>query len=317
VDGREISRDDVEAAYRRMAQPETPPAEEFLAIRMRILDELIDQEILLGRARARNVDVTAAEIDQAFTERKSNMTDAAFQQELDRRQLSVDAMKQGLRRDLVVQKLLEQELGAKVTPTDQDVRDFYDKNRARFNVAETQYRIAQLVVTPVREPQVRNRLQDDATTPAAVQKKVAMLAERLRAGAAFDDLARDYSEDPESAPQGGDLGFISASALNQAPPQLRELVLKTDPGSVSGISAGGAHTFVYVIAREDPGQRDLNHPAIRDTIANGIREQREQVLRAAYIAAARNEISVVNHLARMIVEAGGQPPMLGVTAPAP
>jgi peptidyl-prolyl cis-trans isomerase SurA len=316
VDGREISRTDVETAYRRLSEPNAPPPDSVLAVRLQILDELINQEILLGRARAQKVDVTAAEIEEAFEQRRSNMPDGAFQQELDRRQLSVEVMKDALRRELIVQKLLEQELGGKVTPTDQEVRDYYDRNRARFNVAETQYRIAQLVVTPVREPEVRNRLQDNAATPAEAQRKVAMLTERLKAGAAFGELARDYSEDPESAPQGGDLGFIPTSALNQVPPELRALVLKTSPGSVGAISAGGAHTFVFVVAREDAGQRDLNQPAVKDAITNGIREQREQVLRAAYIAAARNELTVVNHLARMVVEAGGRLPTLDVPAPA-
>lgn len=314
VDGREITRADVEAAARRLDQPPAPSAEEQLAIRLRVLDELINQEVLLIRARARNIDVTAADVDQAYNERKSNMSDEGFAQELGRRQLTVDAMKDALRRDLIARKLLEQELGAKVTPADEDVRDFYEKNRARFNVAETQYRIAQLVVTPVREPQVGNRLKDDATTPAEAQKKVAMLAERLKTGTAFADLARDYSEDAESAPRGGDLGFIPTSALNQVPPELRQLVLTTAPGNIRTISAGGGHTFVFVMAREDAGQRDLSHPAVKDAIANGIREQREQLLRAAYIAAARNDIDVVNHLARMVVDAGGRLPTLGAPA---
>jgi peptidyl-prolyl cis-trans isomerase SurA len=317
VDGREIRRDDVEAAYRRTAQPPPSSADEQLAVKLQVLAELIDQEILLNRARARKVDVTTEEVEQAYRERRSNMSDEAFRQELDRRQLSVDAMKEALRRELVVQKLLAQDIGAKVTPTDQDVRDFYERNRARFNIAETQYRIAQLVVTPVRDPQVRNRRQDDATTPADAQKKVAMLAEQLKAGASFGELARDYSEDPESAPQGGDLGFIPASALNQVPPELRQLVLKTPPGTVSTVRAGGGHTFVYVMAREEAGQRDLNHPSVRDAITSGIRQQREQVLQAAYIAAARNELDVVNHLARMVVETGAGLPTLGTTPPAP
>jgi peptidyl-prolyl cis-trans isomerase SurA len=317
VDGREIARAEVEAAYRRvtMAQTQVPSPEERLALTLRVLDELIDQEILLGRARALKLDVTADEVERGYNERRSNLSDEAFQQELGRRQLTVDTMKQAVRHDLIVQKLLEQELGAKVTPSDQEVREFYEKNRARFNVPETQYRVAQLVVTPVRDAGVRNRLQDDAASPAEAQKKVQMLAERLKAGVAFGDLARDYSEDPESAPQGGDLGFIPTSALQQVPAPLRELVLTTPPGNVRTLSAGGAHTFVYVMAREEAGQRELSNPAVRDAIVNGIREQREQLLRGAYIAAARNGVEVVNHLARMVVDAGARLPALDVAAP--
>ena len=311
VGGREITRADVEAAIRRLDQPpQATSAEEQFAVRLRVLEELINQEILLSQARAKNVDVTAADLDKAYNERRSNLSDEAFAQELARRQLSADAMKETLRRDLIAQKLLEQELGARTTPSDEDVRDYYEKNRARFSVAETQYRIAQMVVTPVREPQVSNRLKDDAATPAEAQKKVAMLAERLKAGVAFAELASNYSEDAESAPRGGDLGFIPVSALNQVPPQLRELVLKTAPGRIGTVGAGGGYTFVFVIAREDAGQRDLSHPPVKESITTTIREQREQVLRAAYVAAARNDIDVVNHLARTVVESGGKLPAI-------
>jgi hypothetical protein len=44
---------------------------------------------------------------------------------------------------------------------------FYAANKAQFNVAEPQYRIAQIVVTPRKEPQIRNRKNVmDATTDA-------------------------------------------------------------------------------------------------------------------------------------------------------
>ena len=46
--------------------------------------------------------------------------------------------------------------------------------------------------------------------------------------------------------------------------QLRDTVLKTNPNSVSVVSAGGAHTLVLVLAKEAAGQRDLNTPGVRD-----------------------------------------------------
>jgi peptidyl-prolyl cis-trans isomerase SurA len=79
--------------------------------------------------------------------------------------------------------------------------------------------------------------------------------ERLKAGAPFGDLAMDYSEDPQTAPRGGDLGLVPMSALNQAPAPLRDAVLKTNPGTVTKVSSGGGHTLVLLIAREAAGQR--------------------------------------------------------------
>ena len=60
--------------------------------------------------------------------------------------------------------------------------------------------------------------------------------ERLKAGASFSDLAIGYSEDPESAPRGGDLGLVPMSRLKQAPPPLRDAVLQKPAGGVNVVS---------------------------------------------------------------------------------
>jgi hypothetical protein len=54
---------------------------------------------------------------------------------------------------------------------------------------------------------------------------------QLKAGALFSDLAMGYSEDPQTAPRGGDLGFVPASALQKGPPVLRDAVLKATPAT--------------------------------------------------------------------------------------
>ena len=80
-------------------------------------------------------------------------------------------MREGLRRELLTQKLIEQEVGSKIAVTDQDVSDAFNANRAQFNMAEESYHLAQIVVTPVREPQVANSTGDDATTPQQAAAK--------------------------------------------------------------------------------------------------------------------------------------------------
>ena len=92
-------------------------------------------------------------------------------------------MREGLRRELVAQKVLEREVIEKVVVTDAEVSAFYDANRAQFNLPEDAYHIAQIVITPVREPQPSNRTGDDATTPEAAARKAQGLMERLKSGA--------------------------------------------------------------------------------------------------------------------------------------
>ena len=150
---------------------------------------MIVQEILLARAAIAEGRVPQSELDTAYDNAKKNLADEAYQQELTRRNLTAADMKEGLRREMLTQKVIEQEVGSKIAVSDKEINDFFAANRAQFNVAEESYRIAQIVITPVRDPQISNGTGDDAATPQAAVAKVKMLMERLKAGASFRDLA--------------------------------------------------------------------------------------------------------------------------------
>jgi peptidyl-prolyl cis-trans isomerase SurA len=309
VDGRKITQDDVDKAYRRSRdEAQTLSDEETQTAKLALLNDLIVQDLLIAKAATLKIEVPAADLDTAYNNAKKNIPDEAFQQELTRRKLTAEDMREGVRRELLTQKVIEQEVGSRIAVTDQEITDFFNANRSQFNVAEEVYHIAQIVVTPARDPQLANGTGDDATTPQAAAAKVQMLVERLKGGASFSDLAMGYSEDPESAPRGGDLGFVPVSKLRQAPPQLRNAVLNKTPGSVNVASANGAHTLVLVVAHEQAGQRDLSSPGVRDRISNGLRGRKEQLLRAAYLTNLRGDAVVVNHLAKRIVESTAKPP---------
>lgn len=317
VDGQPIMRDTVDKAYRRAREASQTLSEvETLTAKLSVLNDLILQELLLGKARALNLTVAQSELDTAFDNAKKNIPDAAFQQELTRRGLTAADMRESLRRELLAQKVLAQEVGAKIEVTEKELTDAFTANRAQFNVPEESYHLAQIVVTPVRDAQRSNASGDDATTPQEAAAKVRTLLERLKAGASFQELAAGYSEDPESAQRGGDLGLVGVSRLKQAPAALRDAVLNKAPGSVSVASMGGAHTIVLVVSHEPAGQRDLSMPAVRASITDTLRARKEQLLREAYLTALRGDAIVVNYLARRLVEGKGQMPGIQLRAPA-
>jgi peptidyl-prolyl cis-trans isomerase SurA len=315
VDGRQIMREEVDTAlHRAQGSTQTMSEEELLTARLGVLDELIVENLLLERARVLKVEVPTSEIDSAFEAAKQNLPAEAFEEELKRRRLTPADIREGLRRELLARKTIEREIGSKVTVTDQDVTDFFNQNRSQFNLTEDAYRVAQIVVTPVRDRQPANRAGDDAATPEQAAAKVKGLMQRLKGGEGFASLARDHSEDPQSAPRGGDLGLVPLSALKQAPPALRDAVLKSQPGSVNVVSVGGIHTIVLVMGREPAGQRDLSMPAVRENITTSLRGRREQLLRTAYLTALRTDANVVNYLARRLYESNGR---LSSATPAP
>ena len=316
VDGRPITRDDVDKAYRRAQQPSEPLAdEEMLTAKLSLLNDLIVQDLLIEKARELNIVVPDTELDTAYAEARKNIPEEAFQKELTQRNLTPADMREGLRRELIAQKVIEREVGSKVAVTDQEVADFFTSNRAQFNLPEDGFRVAQIVVTPVREAQITNRTGDDATTPQAAAEKVGRLMERLKAGATFGSLAVDYSEDPESAPRGGDLGLLPLSRLENAPAALRDAVLKAAPGSVNVVTVGGVHTIVLMLAHEKAGQRDPTMPGVRESIVTNLRGRKEQLLRAAYLTALTSDANVENYLARRLVESQGKLPSLAPVQP--
>jgi peptidyl-prolyl cis-trans isomerase SurA len=311
VNGTEIKRDEVEKYYKSQINPEAqePSQEEALSLKLNVVEQLINNEILLERAKKLNLEASDGEVEDKFTELKSPFTEEEFQRQLKQRGMGVDDLKRDLRRQLSIQKLLNREVAAKVTITDQDVLDFYNTNRNQFNVAEPQYRISQIVITPHKDAQIRNRKNDDATNDAEAARKAKMLMDKLNSGADFAQLAMDYSEDMNTAANGGDLGYIPESSLNQSDPTLKKTVLGLKPGQVSQpIVLKDSTRILKLVAREAAGLRGVNDPQVQQTIRDTLRNRKEQLLRSAYLAVARDEAHVANYLAAQVVEAAGKLP---------
>ena len=138
VNGKQITRTDVEKAFRSRVNTDAPDPsqEEALSLKLSILDELINSEILVERAAKLNLVATDAEVEDKFTESKSPYTEDEFQRKLKETGLTVDDLKSDIRRQLSIEKLLNREVMAKISITDRDVADYYNQNRAQFNIAE-------------------------------------------------------------------------------------------------------------------------------------------------------------------------------------
>ena len=313
VDGAPITRAEVDKYYRTQLNPDAPEPsqDEALSLKLNVLDELVNNHILLEKAKTLGLQAADGEVEDKFTEFKSPYTEEEFQRQLKARGYTVDDLRNDIRQQLSIQKVINREVVAKITVTDQDVQDFYNQNRAQFNVTEPQYRIAQIVITPHKDPGLRNRKNDDATTDAEARRKAAALEQQLSTGADFAQVAMDYSEDPASAGSGGDLGYVPESSLSQSDPALKKAVMSLRPGQVSGIIVlRDSYRILKLVAKEAPGQRDLNDPAVQQSIRDNIHNRKEQLLRAAYLAVARNNAKITNYLAQQVVESAGKLPVV-------
>src|ERR1700740_899208 len=313
VDGSPITRTEVDKYFRTQVNPDAPEPsqDEALSLKLNILDELINNQILLEKAKTLGLQAADGEVEDKFTEFKSPYTEDEFQRQLKARSYTVDDLRNDIRQQLSIQKVINHEAVAKIAITDQDVQDFYNQNRSQFNVTEPQYRVAQIVITPHKDPGLRNRKNDDATTDAEARRKAAALEQQLATGADFAQVAMDYSEDPASSGSGGDLGYVPESSLSQSDPALKKAVTSMKAGQISGVIVlRDSYRILKLVAKESPGQRELSDPAVQQSIRDNIRNRKEQLLRAAYLAVARNDAKITNYLAQQVVESAGKLPIV-------
>ena len=92
VNGTEIKRDEIEKYYRSQVNPEgqEPSQEEALSLKLNVTDQLINNEILLERAKKLNLEASDGEVEDKFTELKSPFTEDEFQRQLKARGMSVE-----------------------------------------------------------------------------------------------------------------------------------------------------------------------------------------------------------------------------------
>lgn len=309
VNGKPIFRDQVERRYRsRLTSPsETGKDAPALSLKLNILNELINNEILLAHASRAGVNVSEAEVDAKLADLRTPYSEEEFQKKLRDQGMTLNDLRQQVRDSLLVEKVINKEIVSRVLVSDGEVAQYYERNKASFNVPETQYHLAQILVTPIPDPQLRNLANDDAKTRATAERKIKALYARLRKGEDFEKLAQAYSEDPNTVSGGGDMGFIPASSLASQRTILMELQsLKV--GQVSGIihDSAGYH-IVKILGREVGGQRPLSDPQVQNSIRQNLMNQKEELLRAAYIEDLRDKAKVSNHLAAQIVKAAGNP----------
>lgn len=282
---------------------EKPSDDEIMIQKLEILRSMIQEEIMLQRAEKLGLMAVDADIETKLNELRAPYTQEEFQKQLAAKHMSLDDLRTQIRRQLSVDKLFNKEITSHISISDKDVQDYYNSNKASFNLPEPQVHLLQIVVTPQPDPNAKNLRNDKAQNEDQARAKVQMLANRLQKGEDFSMLAQNYSEDPVSSANGGDLGFIRESALDKISPEFKKLLWSMQPGQVSGVlKMGDGYRILKVLSREPAGQRELNDPRVQQLIRETLLHRKDQLLRNAYYEVARNEATVSNELAVSITQ---------------
>ncbi len=314
VNGRKITKAEVDKYYKQQTEgaPQQPSEEQTQSLKLSILRELIDNEILMQRAEKLGLLATDEEVESKLNEIKAPYTKEEFDKRLQERNMTLDDLKRDLRRSLTIDKVLNKEITSKINISDADISGYYNAHKAEFNLIEPQYHLAQILVTSQPNPQVRNLKNDKAQNEADAKKKMQMLLNRLDSGEDFATVAMNYSEQPETSANGGDLGFIPESSL-KSDKQAFDAISKLKQGQYTAplpaVDNGTHQVFGYriirLISKEPAGQREINDPRVQQAIREQLRDRREQLLKAAYYESLHNNASIDNYLADSILKSAG------------
>jgi peptidyl-prolyl cis-trans isomerase C len=276
VNGEPIERWELENGLKRVESRAggAVPADKRDEVMRGVLDQLVSYHILVQESHARKLGVSDAEVEgQMSTIRKSFPTEEAFQQGIAAQGLTLDHLRRQTRMGMEIEKVIETEVNAKVSVADTDVDAFYKQNLDRFKEGET-VRASHILISA---PQTA-----DAAQKQEARAKAQRVLKRARAGADFAKLAREESQDPGSAPNGGDVGFFPKGQMT---PTFEAAAFQLKPGAISDVveSPFGFH-IIKVHERRAPRTVPLAEvgPRVREFLTQNQRQSRlEQLVEQA------------------------------------
>ena len=312
VNGHPIMRAEVDKLYQsQLASAQQAPetsADQADSTRLQILQGLILDQIVEQRAATQNLTATDAEVDAKLAEMKAPYTEEQFQARLKSSNLTLDDVKRDLRRSITQNKLLNKEINARVTISDADVSSYYNAHKAEFNFIDNMYHLAQIVVTTSPATNGTNLQNSKAPNDTEARKKIMALKNRLDSGDDFATLAMNFSENPQTSSNGGDMGMIPEAQL-KANPSVFSAISGMKAGQDTGIipfpdqsdpKKVGGYAIFRLIEKADKGQRDLSDPRVQQAIRQQLHDSRSQLLKAAYSEILHDQAKVQNFLAEDI-----------------
>ena len=188
--------------FANMGQSEND--EQLAKIKSNILENLIAREVLSQESRKKGIEADEATIDERLANIKQRFAqEGSFEKMLEEMHLTEADLKDQLRNGMIIQKLINQEVVNHIEVSDQESRDYYDKNPALFKQPEKVQ--ASHILIKV-EP------EGDETKKAEALEKIKKIQKELKKGGDFAELAKQHSECPSSA-KGGDLGFFARGQM--------------------------------------------------------------------------------------------------------
>lgn len=261
-------------AILRQQIPEDEIQAQLPLLRENLLRGLIDTKMMLQRADRLGITADANLVDrqiQSVRETNSLTSDEDFEAALAEVGMTVEDMREQVRRTIRRQTLVFEEVNRNVFVSEREIRAYYQEHTDEFGAPE-QVRLQQLVFLT------------QGGDPEALQQQAEAALQELREGAAFDTVASKYT----NALPFADESFIAVSDLNEtlaaAVPELAENsysdVLRSDFG----------FQLVRVLERQEQAVSPLED--VRDVIRSRLTTEKSQKRMTEYLAGLRERTTL-------------------------
>jgi peptidyl-prolyl cis-trans isomerase SurA len=230
------------------------------AFLQRLIDNiLIEQEAKKSGAGIIVKDEEVMEVLQDILA-KQKLSMQEFSKNLAQEGKSLDSAKKEIRGQMMRARLLRREVKAKILVSDEEIGEYYNKNRQEYEGKET-VRIKQILL--LLPPNA------DKTIIAKVKNEALQLHKRVKNGESFDLLALNYSQGPAAA-QGGDVGFIGRGTII---PEVEAAAFSLPVGQVSEVieTNVGFH-IIQVVDKKGAGLKPI--AVVRQEIKTKIEDEK-------------------------------------------
>ena len=239
--------------------PTTP--EGLQSVRKEIVASIIDEELLLQQAqRDTSITVTDEEIASGVEEQvrkvRSNFTSevdytaelrkAGFQTPEEYRRWLTDQQRRAAFQNRLVEKLRNDGKLKPVAPTEKEMKQFFDQQKATLGSRPATLSFRQIVVTPAAAQAAKDRTKAQADS----------IVLELRKGADFATAARRFSQDPGSKEQGGSLNWFRRGVMV---PEFERVAFALKPGVVSDPVESPFGYHIIQVERVQPGEVQARH----------------------------------------------------------
>ena len=270
VNGETITKADFEKAIQNVEQRAggPVPADQRDRIYRGVLDQMVGYKLLTQETKTRKVAIPDADVDARIGQlRQQFPNEDAFKQVLAQQHMTVEQLKTDARQDMAVEKLIQDAIAAKVAVKPEDVEAFYKSNQDHFQQPE-RVRASHILIQVPKDA--------DAATKAKAKAKAEDLLQQAKSGKDFAELARQNSQDPGSAANGGDLGFFSQG---QMVGPFNDAAFSLKPGTISNVvETDFGYHIIKVVEKQPAGvvKFDEAKPQIQQYLENQARQQQTE-----------------------------------------